>query len=269
MAVSIPPLTDRRLWVLRLSLLLVVMTSGSSVPRLGAAIVLAAAGLLVPGLIERAWFWFVVFAASAGFTAAAWSTADNHVWLVSYWLLAIAIHQLSPTEGRLRLSARWMIGLVFALAVVWKLRSPEFLSTAFFEFELLTDARFEPVARWGGGLAVSDLQTNVTALAEAGSATELASTSRIDFLAGFLTWGTLIVESAVALAFLLPASDRVRHGSLLIFFAGAYIATPVGGFGFALTVMAMSMTDNHRLQNAYLIVLAALLAWSGFRGLIL
>lgn len=269
MAVTIPPLTDRSLWVLRLSLLLIVMTGGSSLPRLVTSIAIAAAGLLVPGLIEKAWYWLAAAAVTAGFTAASWSTADNHVWLVSYWLLAVAIHQLAPETGRLAKSARWMIGLVFLLAMVWKFRSPEFVSGAFFEFELLTDPRFEPVARWGGGLTPDDLAANAAAVASVSGPSTLMSSGRIDVVSQLLTWGTVVVESAVALAFLLPAPGRVRHGLLLLFFAGAYIATPVGGFGFALTVMAMTMTKDARLQSTYLVVLAVLLSWAGFRGFIL
>lgn len=265
---SIPPLSDRTLWVPRLTLLLVVMTGGATFPRLMASIAIAAAGLLVPGLIRRAWFWISAFGITAAFTLSTWSTADNHVYLVSYWLLAVAVHQLDPSRGRLAASARWLIGLVFVLAVVWKLRSPEFLSGAFFEFELLTDPRFEPVARWGGGLTVADLAANASVLSSPDPGS-LVSTGRVTALASLLTWGTVIVESAVALAFLLPASARLRHGTLLCFFAGAYIATPVGGFGFALTVMAMSMTDDRRLQNVYVAVLAVLLAWAGLRGALL
>lgn len=269
MALTIAPLSERRLWVLRLTLLLVVMTGASSTLRLVASVALASVGLLVPGLIERAWFWFAAFAVSAGFTVAAWSTADNHVYLVSYWLLAVAIHQIDPDRNRLALSARWMIGFVFLLAVVWKLRSAEFVSTAFFEFSLLTDPRFEPVARWLGGMATADLDANRAAISSVQSPNLLVGSAQIPVIAATLTWGTVVVESALAVAFLLPAPDRVRHGLLLLFFAGAYVATPVGGFGFALTVMALSMTRDRRLEHAYLIVLAVLLVWAGFRGAVL
>ena len=112
-------------------------------------LVLAGAGLLVPGWLRRPTLWFAL----AGFTAVRsisdWPLADNHAYLISYWCLAIGLSLIvRDTDGCLAFNGRLLIGLVFAFAVLWKLAlSPDFLDGTFLRVTMLQDPRFEPLRR--------------------------------------------------------------------------------------------------------------------------
>ena len=51
---------------------------------------------------------------------------------------------------------------MFVLATLWKLSNPAFVDGSFFEFTLLTDSRFVPVATVIGGVDAHDLEANRT-----------------------------------------------------------------------------------------------------------
>jgi len=108
-------------------------------------LVLALAGLLLPGLAARAPFWLGLATLSALRVAMDWPLSDNHAYLVPAWCLALALSPpASDAPGRLALSARSLIFVVFALAVVQKLLvSPDYLDGTFFRVTLLGDPRFE------------------------------------------------------------------------------------------------------------------------------
>ena len=60
------------------------------------------------------------------------------------------------------MAARWLLAAVFALATLWKLSNVAFVDGSFFEFTLLTDSRFAPVATVIGGVDTHDLDANRT-----------------------------------------------------------------------------------------------------------
>jgi len=245
--------------------LVVVLLSTTGAWYVAAPVALvAAAGLLWPGLRERPALWWAL----AGFLAAGvhqvWTRADNHQYLIVYWVLALALAAASSDPARARAAAaRWLLAAVFVLATAWKLTNPAFVDGSFFEFTLLTDSRFEPVATVLGGVAEADLEANRTVFevmdgAEPGTSVGLLGRSaRLVLLADVLTLWTLAIEGLVALAFLAPAGSRLGRGRdqvLLVFVVTTYLAAPVLGFGWMLLVLGLAQrrgSPERHLRLAY------------------
>lgn len=162
--------------------------------------------------------------------------------------------------------------MLFAFAAGWKLRSGEFADGSFFRYSLLFDDRFEVVARVPGATTQAMRDANLDALhtlgrdLAAGGSIVLRDGPRNEALALLFTeWG-LFIETAVALAFLLPLRrrwDALRSATLIAFAATTYLVVPVGGFGTLLLVLGSAQARSDRLQTAYLWGGVALLAWAG------
>lgn len=182
-----------------------------------------------------------------------WYAVPNHIYLQAYWCLAIAIClRFENKEELLAKSARWLVGLVFLYAVIWKLRTPEFIDGRFLEFSILTDFRLAPLA----GMFGIDIETvmqnrqwlsHYTQAGDVMGDVQLTAVEGIRAVSLWLSWWTILIEFAVALVFLLP-DKRVklgcRHGCFLGFIFSTYLLAPVVGFGWALTAMGMSQVKR-------------------------
>lgn len=186
--------------------------------------------------------------------ARSWFYIDNHKYLITYWCFAVGLARLAPEPmPALRQSARYLIGLAFLFAVIAKLLAPDYLSGAFFEGMLLSDARFSGVASFFGGIPLQDIQLSELArrdLAYLGDPSILLpypSSGRLVALAAVLTWWTLFIESAVALLFLWPGERglaRWRDPALLVFIATTYPVAPVIGFAWVLASMGVAQSSG-------------------------
>ncbi len=219
-----------------------------------------------------------------------WPLADNHIYLLGYWCLAVALAlRTRDISSVIETSSRWLVGLAFAFAVLWKVMlSPDYLDGRFFRVTVLTDPRFADVATLIGGLTVQELNQNRTALqalpegAELLDPPHLTEPWRLRTLVLAATWGTVILEIGVALTSLVPGGPfvrRLRHGSLLAFCFSTYAFAPVAGFGWLLLIMGLAQCGQHQrflrgvYVGAFLLVLvyteipwAALLgSWVGMR----
>lgn len=223
---------------------------------------LAVAALLFPVLRTDYRLWFAAGLLMTASNFRTWYTTDNHKYLIAYWCLAFyaalrpaAIAAETPpadpgfASTSLARSARYLIGLSFLSATLWKLRSPDFLDGTFFHFSLLLDERFRNLSIWFGGATSDQLRGNIGALGAlvhpAGGldAVFLSSTSSLGRLSIWLTRWTVAIEGLVAVAFLSPGSSfpyRVRHGLLLVFILTTYAVAPVTAFGWILLVMGFS-----------------------------
>ena len=242
----------------------VVLVAGSPARAL-AGVAISSVGLSLPRLRRMPAFWFALSALYGGWFFAEFHRADDHLALAAYWYLAIALSLLtSAKQVALRTNARFLIGATFLLAFAWKLRSPDFLSGAFFEYELLTDPRFAPIARWAGGLSPEGLAANLGMISEAPSTAHLVSSPRIQAIASGLTLGALVVEPLVAVSWLSPAkwSRSARHVSLIGFCFLTYFVVPVAGFGIILLAMALTHADSADVRKNYFLGMAALYIWS-------
>jgi hypothetical protein len=142
---------------------------------------------------------------------------------------------------------------VFVLATLWKLSNLAFVDGSFFEFTLLTDSRFVPVATVIGGVDADDLAVNRTVFnamegaARGASVALFGHTPRVALVADVLTWWTLAIEGAVALAFLSPGASwmgRHRDHLLITFTVTTYLAAPVLGFGWLLLVLGLAQARS-------------------------
>jgi len=231
---------------------------------------LAAVVLISPRLLRTPGVWAALAALVTLRIADDWPLADNHIYLIAYWTLTIALSLRSDDIPRsLASTSRWLLGLAFTFAVIWKLiLAPDFLDGRFFRVTLLTDPRFEEAARLIGGLTAEELDTNRQALAPLPEGAALSEPlaviepPRLRILAMLSTWGILLLEASVALAMLAPPRKNfglARHLLLLAFCLITYAFAPVAGFGWLLLVMGAAQTHESQAWLRRLYVAAFLL----------
>lgn len=214
----------------------------------------AIAGLLLQSLIRNRWFWLVLLLLfSLSPIRRPWAALDNHNWLQVYWFAAIAVTRWTTNpDASLRLVARWLLGLAFAFAVTWKLLAPEFIGGDFFEFTFVSDHRLGDVLVALGVQDAGTVATNRSVIADWRDAgVEVtgsdALVSRAAMLLGPpLAWLTILIEGAVAVAYLAPLPDRfrwARDATLLLFIVATYPLAPVIPFGWLLIAMGAATSD--------------------------
>jgi hypothetical protein len=255
-------------------------------------VIIALAGLvlLVPKVMRAPATWFALSGLVAARIIWDWPIPDNHLYLLAYWCLAVALALGSANCKRvLGASSSLLIGLVFLLAFLWKAGlSPDYVDGRFFRVTLLTDTRFEDSVLLLGGLTAHQLEGNrdflepverPEAVAKGPTLVEPPPFKRMAML---LTWSALVVEGLVALTWLLSLAGwtlTVRHLLLLIFCAGTYAFAPVAGFGWLLLSMGLvsCLPEQRFLRGAYiaswiLVLLYAEVPWAqvllDFRGLL-
>jgi hypothetical protein len=260
---------------LRLTLLLLLLRPPGDPALHGATWLLAGAALVVPRLTASRWMWCALTAAVAARLVVGWPLPDNHIYLLAYWCLAVALALgTSAPFATLARASRWLVATTFSCAVIWKaVVAPDFLDARFFRITLVTDPRFACVAERVGGLSPGQLAENREALAPMPTGVELldgpvlVEPAALRVLARALTWGGLLLEVVVALAFLSPAAwavARLRHPALLLFIVGTYAIAPVAGFGWLLAAMGLSQVDDQRarLRLAYVAAAGAVLIYA-------
>ena len=134
-----------------------------------AILAIAALVLISPRALRTPALWAIVAAFVAVRIADDWPLADNHIYLIAYWTLAIALSlRALDLQATLATTSRWLLGMAFAFAVLWKaVLSPDFLDGRFFRVTLLTDPRFAEAAMLIGGLSDEELKANREALTRA------------------------------------------------------------------------------------------------------
>ncbi len=249
---------------LRLTLLEVLLRPAASWPLRAALLVSAGLALVHESVLLAPLTWLLLATFTGLRLFADWPLADNHAYLLAYWCLAVALAAGAP-EGRQMLaqSARWLCGLAFAFAVIWKAGlSPDYLDGRFFRVTLIQDPRFEVMSMLLGGLSPHELRQNREYLeplpegAELVDPRVLVEPPALRRLAAALTWGGLALEAVVASAFLLPSPPAARHAALLLFCVVTYAFAPVAGFGCLLLVLGLAQTDPQetRLRVLYVAV---------------
>lgn len=237
---------------------------------------LGIAALLLFGssLIVRADAWLSAAAIVAMRIAWDWPLADNHVYLLAYWCLAIGLALGAPNPTTtLQASGRWLLAAAFALAVLWKaLLSPDFIDGRFFRMTLIVDERFEDLVRLTTGMTRAEIDRHRMALVPLGAGAELAADetlvepAALGRLARGLTWGGLLLEAAIAAAFLAPIGASrlwIRHALLILFCVATYPIAPVPGFGWLLLAIGVVSAQSPRWQAAYVGAWLIVLAGSG------
>jgi len=219
---------------------------------------LGLAGLVVPSSHRRLGLWVAVLAVIGGKTVAHWWTQDNHHFLLTYWCLALTLALAMPaaeSDAVLSRSARWLLGLSFLFASLWKgLLSPDFLDGSYFYYTFLTDNRFVDLAAILGRVPDAIVENNRDALARLYGPAEVLSVSLqapalLRTTTRLVTWWTLAIESTLALTFLWPGNRgpaRLRHWVLLLFAWTTYPTVPNVGVSFGWTLMILGVASTER-----------------------
>jgi hypothetical protein len=231
-------------------------------PTSGPGMVLALLGLFFRPLIFNRWFWASVLLFLIGKHVLRWHLQDNHDWLLIYWVLALCLacgtHQPDLALAR---TGRLLIGLCFALAVIAKLRSPEFINGVFFEVTAWTDWRFAGVIELLGGQSPQAVASADAAVMQALTSTGTAvlpSVERVRWIARAFTAWALAIEVVVALTFLFQSRlQRWRDPALLVFMHTIYPVAPVVGFGWLLCVLGLVQAPV-KVRAFYLLSIAVM-----------
>ena len=189
------PHFDTALRLTAIALLLRPMGPWFVRPAILAAAVLV---LIFPKALRQWQVWGALAVLTAIRIVNDWPLADNHIYLLGYWLFAVSLALRSPdAASTLADASRALIGLAFAFAVVWKVAlSPDFLDGRFFRVTLVTDPRFAAVAQLIGGLSADQLKAAREAVALLPHGAELldppamVEPARLRLFAMATTWGT-------------------------------------------------------------------------------
>jgi hypothetical protein len=260
---------------LRLTLLTLVLRPPGPGWQRGLMWLAAGLALVVPSLAAAPALWWGLTAACVARVVLAWPLADNHLYLLAYWSLAVALALGSgaPVQTLAR-AARWLVGCTFLCAVLWKgLLAPDFLDARFFRVTLLTDLRFEELTRAVGRLSTDELQESREALEPLPAGAEyldgpvVRESASLRATALALTWMGFVLEALLAAAFLLPRPAwlvRLRHPLLIAFCAVTYAIAPVAGFGWLLASMGLAQCEagHRRTRIAYVAVCALLFVYA-------
>ncbi|HJS51281.1 MAG TPA: hypothetical protein VJ781_05225 [Pyrinomonadaceae bacterium] len=239
---------------------------------------IAVSTLIFPRILHAPATWYVLALLVAGRIIEDWPLADNHIYLLAYWCLAIGLAlgsgNVITVLGR---SSRLLVGLAFLFAVIWKgVLSPDYLDGRFFRVTYLTDPRFENLTTVVGNFTIDQLAEAREYLKPPsdGALPRLHNTPSFTALVYFSTWWTILIEALCAFFFLVPFRGRfgiARHVLLLTFCVTTYALAPVLGLGLILLTMGLASVDpeNHLLRTTYftawLLVLAYyMIPWVGF-----
>mgnify|MGYP007044780742 CR=1 FL=1 len=246
----------------RLTLLALLFTHIGSWHVRPLVLLLAGYGLLAPGALRSSLLWLALAALSGWRALEDWPLADKHAYLLAYWCLALSIAFFASDPAKvLSHQGRWLIGLVFLLAVVQKGSTPNFVDGTFFATLYLLDPRFEDLTVLLTSLGYADLdvarrmmESDFRVLTR--TSLPFAIPGSLRAIAWFSTWWSLLEQAAVAIAFLAPAGSWL-HGKrdffLVLFCLTAYAVAPVPGFGWLLIAMAVSQCGSGRWRTMYLI----------------
>ena len=198
-------------------------------------------------------FWLALASGLATSVYHDWWTKDNHKYLMAYWCLAMwGTLQTSDPATALRKSARWLIAGCFAFATFWKTMTPDFMDGRFFQFSLLFDERLSGIGRELADLSDQQITANKDAIKQLTGwidTTRFVSLQGMDALRPWalkMAWWTVLIEGAVAVAFLAPdgsALAKTRNAMLLAFVVSTYLLAPV--LGFACILLAMGLAQCH------------------------
>ena len=255
--------------VLLMTLILSLLFMDHSRPLMGILYIFVPVALLFTKVAKSPIYWTVFgVLILIGFLPLL-RTADNHIYLTVYWILAVALCLWTRNQGHsLALNAQLLIGLCFAFATLWKLLSPEFMDGTFFYFTFLTDGRFFDFAELTAGVMQDSRFHNIEVYESLKSSMNridsktLLSSKYLSNISVFMAYWTVFIEGWIALAFLVPNRFKLsksRDIPLLIFMVTTYPIATVRGFATLLAVLgfAQSQNQNRYMRLVYIIIFIA------------
>jgi hypothetical protein len=203
-----------------------------------------------------------------------WYVADNHKYLLVYWLWVVTLAGLCEErrDELLLFNARFFLVFIFLGAALQKLFSARYMSGEMFEMLLLLDERFRAFGHLVGidkslaDAAVLSFATLQSPLAEVvDNEILLPATDRSRLVALAVTWYDLLVQALIGALLLVNRRlcDLLAHTALLFFVFTTYLPAPVFGFGWTLVILGFTLTKD-RLPGfgiAYLLACVAVLLY--------
>jgi hypothetical protein len=260
--------TDRTELILRLSAIMFLLHGHTNWALDIPIRIMCSLMLISTGLLKSRLLWGCLFIIFFFTNAGQWYIIDNHKYLMTYWCLACCLAVFSEKSLKLlQINARWLIGLTFLFATLWKLFTLEYADGSFLHFTMLTDSRMKVPAMLGGTVSLDALDKNYELFSffrhfpdPAKKAQLIGGATSGGFALGW-SYLTLLVEGLLAVVFLFNIKffRKFRNYLLILFVLGTYYLLPVIGFGFLLTILGLSQLDvkeRPALFFAYMITLA-------------
>jgi hypothetical protein len=203
-----------------------------------------------------------------------WYVADNHKYLLVYWLWVVTLASLyEERRGELlRFNARFFLVFIFLGAALQKLFSARYMSGEMFEVLLLLDERFRAFGHLIGidksvadaaALSYATLKSPLTEVID--NEILLPATDRSRLVALAVTWYDLLVQVLIGVLFLLNRRlcDLLAHAALLFFIFTTYLPAPVFGFGWTLVILGFTLTKDRLpgIAIAYFLACVAVLLY--------
>lgn len=232
--------------------------------------------LLEGKLIRSPLFWLALALSATVVIVEDWHAADNHKYLLLYWLWVLFVAHLfqDPEQMRrtLRVNARFFLCFIFLVAAAQKLSSRTYMSGEMFEFLLYMDSRFTAFGKLAGiDPSVPDAVQKSLAFYRSpfsqvtNNELLLPGTDRAHAVALLSTWWDLLIQLAMGMLFLLRrrTTDMIAHACLLLFIFTTYFLAPVYGFGWILGILGFTLAKENlpKIAAVYLVAFVAILLY--------
>jgi hypothetical protein len=232
--------------------------------------------LLVPRIARTPALWGVVAIVATATLLKERNLADNHKYLLCYWLWVMCIAHI-PNEAEfrdriLRFNARFFLIFIFLAAAAQKFSSVTYMSGSMFGMQLLVDGRFQAFAHLIGiepGLSDESLrrllllQNSYVQVVD--NHVKLSSNDHVHYVARLVTLYDFYVQVAIGvlLLFCRRMTDIAAHVLILFFIVTTYLPAPVFGFGMTLSILGFTIAkDRFRsIGTAYLFTIVAVLVY--------
>ncbi|MFP4539256.1 MAG: hypothetical protein ACLFPA_13260 [Dichotomicrobium sp.] len=219
--------------------------------------VMLVGALVVPSVVRNHVFWLILALASTYALATDWFTADNHKYLLVYWLFVVWVCHLQPSreegEAVLRWHARFFLIFIFLAAAARKFSTPSYMSGEMFELVIFLDDRFKAFAHLVGiDISIMEQARKLSLVFRSplsevdGNVLQMPATAWSKTVAKLVTWYDLYVQVAIGALFVPRRhdTDLAAHILLLFFIFTTYLPAPVFGFGWTLTILGLVVAYN-------------------------
>ena len=207
--------------------------------------------------IRKPAFWLALSVSATFVIFRDWHAADNHKYLLVYWLwILFFCHLFREPElqrGTLLFNARFFLCFIFLAAVAQKLCSPTYRSGEMFEWFLYMDSRFTAFGKLIGiDPSVPDaIQKSIAFFKSPFSQLvdnelELSGVDRARVAALVLTWWDVSIQLLIGFLLLWrrALTDKLAHILLLFFIFTTYLPAPLFGFGWILAIMGLALAKE-------------------------
>ena len=208
-------------------------------------------------IIRKPSFWLALSISATFVIFRDWHAADNHKYLLMYWLWVLFFCHLfrEPELQRrtLLFNARFFLCFIFLAAAAQKLCSPTYRSGEMFEWFLYMDSRFTAFGKLiGVDPSVPDAVQKSIAFFKSPFAQlidnelNIGGTDRARVAALVLTWWDFSIQLLIGFLLLWrrALTDKLAHILLLFFIFTTYLPAPLFGFGWILGIMGLSLAKE-------------------------